>query len=51
MCFDYAKKLQKEDKMPEGFKVGVGNEAYLIDRKYEEAMINQEKVKYYVKVI
>lgn len=44
---DYAKKLKKEDKMPEGFKVGVGNEAYLIDRKYEEAMINQEKVKYY----
>lgn len=43
---DAAKKMKADGDLPENFVAAIGNEAYLIDRKFEEPMINQEKVKY-----
>lgn len=44
---DAAKKMKEKGELPEDFVAAIGNEAYLIDRKYEEPMKNQEKVKYF----
>lgn len=44
---DSFKEMKKNGELPEDFVAAIGNEAYLIDRIYEEPMKNQEKVKYH----
>ena len=45
--FDYYNNLKMNNKLPDGFKVGVGNEIYLVPDSIKEKVENNEPVKYY----
>lgn len=44
--YEYYEKLKKENKLPDGFKIGIGNEIYLVDKEVKEMMDNNMKVKF-----
>jgi len=44
----YVKKAQKDGKIPESFKVGFGNEIYLVDREFVQSQKEQnEKIQFF----
>lgn len=44
--WNYYEKLKKENKLPEGFKIGIGNEIYLVDKSTLELVEANEKIRY-----